>query len=236
MYYDGARAMKLENAFSVDAPLDKTWSTLLDIERVARCLPGARLESDGTGGVYRGEMQLKLGPMNLAYKGTARLAEVEEDEHSATIEARAKELRGSGSASARIRNQLSRGEGGSTIVSVETDLNVTGRPAQFGRGIMEDVATRMLADFAQRLEREIVSGVAPAEAAGPTPAADAPVPPAAAAPEPADEPLDLGSAIAGPLAKRAAVALGVAGLLSLVALAALTSRRRRGLTVIVRWR
>jgi uncharacterized protein len=197
--------MKLENEFSVDAPLDRTWETLLDIPRVAGCLPGARLEAGGADGVYRGEIQLKLGPMTLAYKGTARLAEVDVDEHSATIEARAKELKGSGTATARIRNQLIPGENGSTRVRVETDLGVTGRPAQFGRGIMEDVASRMLADFAQRLEREILA---------------TPEPP------PEDDSFDLGALLLGPLGKRAGVVLGALALL-LLAGAGLRRRSRR---------
>src|SRR4051794_1465445 len=150
--------MKLQNDFLVDAPLDETWATLLDIQRVAECLPGASLESDGGDGVYRGSMQVKLGPMTLAYKGTARMAEVEEDARSATIEVKAKELKGQGTATARIRNKLEPRSGGATHVSVETDLNITGRPAQFGRGIMEDVAGKMLGDFAKRLEGEVLRG------------------------------------------------------------------------------
>ena len=104
--------------------------------------------------MFRGRMRMKLGPMTVGYEGTAQMGEVDEDEHSATIDVRAKEVKGQGSASARIRNQL-RGGDGVTHVSVITDLNITGRPAQFGRGIMEDVATRMLADFAKRLEAEV---------------------------------------------------------------------------------
>src|SRR3954454_1989721 len=110
--------MKLQNDFVVDAPIEDTWATLLDIQRVAQCLPGASLESDGGDGVYRGSMQVKLGPMTLAYKGTARMAEVLEDAHSATIEVKAKELKGQGTASARIRNKLEPEGGGSTHVTV----------------------------------------------------------------------------------------------------------------------
>lgn len=242
--------MKLENEFTVAAPLEKTWETLLDIRRVAECLPGATLESDGADGVFRGRMRMKLGPMTLGYEGTAQMAEVEEDEHSATIDVRAKEVKGQGSASARITNQL-RGGDGVTHVSVVTDLNITGRPAQFGRGIMEDVATRMLGDFAQRLEAEVsrpeANGSAPVEptpqavsAAGSLPNGEAPT----EQPRPAsagsshqgqEEPLlDLGGVIAGPLARRGAIA-GVA-LLVLVALLRLGRRRPRGLTVTVSYR
>ena len=203
--------MKLENEFTVAAPLDQTWSTLLDIERVASCLPGAKLESESSDGTYRGEMTVKLGPMTLSYKGTARLAEVEEDEHIAVLEARARETRGSGMATATIRNQLTTGDEGTTVVKVETDLNITGRPAQFGRGIMEDVSSRMLDDFARRLEREIVEGQAPAAAAQADGDGSAPSAAARAAPPPSDAEgaLDLGSVVMGPLAKRAGIAAAV---------------------------
>lgn len=234
--------MKLENEFTVAAPLERTWKTLLDIERVASCLPGARLEPDATGGTYRGEMTIKLGPMTLAYKGTARLAEVEEDEHIATIEAKARELRGSGMARAMIRNQLTAADDGTTLVKVETDLNITGRPAQFGRGIMEDVSSRMLDDFASRLEREILAGETPAPEAA---AADAPATaevdrPAPSPPPPpsadADDALDLGSVVMGPLAKRAGIAAGVVGLVLVLAAVLLRGRKPRGRSLTVSWK
>src|SRR4051794_5614985 len=215
--------MKLQNDFVVDAPLDQTWATLLDIQRVAQCLPGARVEPGGDDGVHRGEMQLRLGPMTLAYKGTARMAEVEEDEHVATIEVQAKELKGQGTASARIRNRLEP-SGGATHVVVETDLNITGRPAQFGRGIMEDVAGKMLGDFAKRLETEVLSGNGhpPGEAAAAAPAGE-PAPQASSAPPPPKsappqaEALDLGGVLLGPVAKRAAAGVGILALLALLA-------------------
>ncbi len=228
--------MKLENEFSVAAPLEQTWATLLDIPRVAGCLPGATLESDGADGVFRGRMRMKLGPMTVGYEGTAQMGEVDEDEHSATIDVRAKEVKGQGSASARIRNQL-RGGDGVTHVSVVTDLNITGRPAQFGRGIMEDVATRMLADFAKRLEAEVSrpaangAGAAPEAETSPSvesssvesPSGQSSIPASAPGPhEDREEPpaLDLGGVIAGPLAKRGAIAaLAVLVLLAVLGLA-----------------
>ena len=231
--------MKLENEFTVAAPLERTWATLLDINRVASCLPGAKLESEESDGTYRGEMQVKLGPMTLAYKGTARLAEVEEDEHVAIIEARAREVRGSGMATAMIRNQLTANGEGSTHVKVDTDLNVTGRPAQFGRGIMEDVASRMLADFAQRLEREILAGPEELAAAGvgePEAAEVARPAPPEPSPAPAEDALDLGSVVMRPLAKRAGIAAGALAIV-LVLLAVLQRGRRqsRGRSVTIRW-
>lgn len=250
--------MRLENEFSVAAPLETTWETLLDIRRVAECLPGATLDSDGADGVFRGRMRMKLGPMTLGYEGTAQMAEVEEDEHSATIEVRAKEVKGQGSASARIRNQL-RGGDGVTHVSVSTDLSITGRPAQFGRGIMEDVATRMLGDFAKRLEAEVGRPASNgADPGRPQPEAlsaargdtgesmraesetKQPTPASGAKPQgPQDNAnelplLDLGGVIAGPLTKRGAIAAAV--VFVLLALIGLGRRRPRGLTVTVSYR
>jgi uncharacterized protein len=235
--------MKLENEFSVAAPLEQTWATLLDIPRVAGCLPGATLESDGADGVFRGRMRMKLGPMTVGYEGTAQMGEVDEDEHTATIDVRAKEVKGQGSASARIRNQL-RGGDGVTHVSVLTDLNITGRPAQFGRGIMEDVATRMLADFAKRLEAEVslpaANGGSSHPDAGISPSGEPPTEqPSPASAQETDEGreeppvLDLGGVIAAPLAKRGAIAAVV---LLVLILLGLRHRRPRGLTVTVSYR
>jgi len=143
-------ALKLENEFVVAAPIESTWRTLLDLERVAGCLPGARIEPAEEPGSYNGAMRVKLGPMTMEYKGTARLESVDESAHTAVFAVQGKETRGQGSARATIRNQLV-DSGGSTQVLVETELSITGRPAQFGRGIMQDVATSMLGDFAKCL-------------------------------------------------------------------------------------
>jgi len=234
--------VQFENEFVVDAPIDKTWATLLDIRRVAQCLPGAVLESDGADGVFRGSMKVKLGPATLAYQGTARMAEVEEDAHSATIEVKAKEQKGQGTASARIQNQLKPGPQGGPKVTVLTDLNITGRPAQFGRGIMEDVAGKMLQDFAKRLETEVLGTIGSAPVPTSAPAAPkAPADPSAggAGPRPSPEPaeaagLDLGAVLLGPLAKRAGISLGVAVLLALLRMA--VRGRKTGLSVTVNWR
>src|SRR4051812_46992521 len=130
-------ALKLENEFVVDAPVGPTWKTLLDLERVAGCLPGATIEPVGADGTYKGSMRVKLGPMSMNYAGTAKLESVDESEHTAVFAVHGKETRGQGSATATIRNRLVP-EGNTTRVVVETELSVTGRPAQFGRGIMQD--------------------------------------------------------------------------------------------------
>jgi hypothetical protein len=174
-------------------------------------------------------MKVKLGPMNIAYQGAAKLAEVDEDGHVCVLDVKAKEQRGTGTASATITNRLV-AAGEETKVEVETDLAITGRQAQFGRGIMEDVASKMLGDFATRLEKEILAG--PAAPAGEAPA-EAGKPAAeqsAAAPAATDEPpvtpvadddddvLDLGNVVAGPVAKRAAIGAGVAAIVLVIVL------------------
>jgi uncharacterized protein len=161
-------ALTLENEFVVSAGLEPTWRLLLDLERVSRCLPGATVEPGGEDGALLGTMRVKLGPIAMTYKGTARLAEVDDAAHSAVVAVDGKETKGQGSASARIRSTLTP-EGAATRVRVETELNVTGRPAQFGRGIMQDVAAKMLADFAGCLSQTLAE--TPVEAA-PAPALD----------------------------------------------------------------
>ena len=264
--------MKLRNEFSIAAPVDSTWQMLLDIQRVAQCLPGAKIEPADGEGVYRGQMKLRLGPMTVDYKGTAKLADVDEDDRIATIDVKGKEARGQGSASATIRNSVEPIDGGTKVV-VETDLNVTGRPAQFGRGIMEDVASKMLDDFAKRLERELLSPNGSAAAAGDDGPQTVGASREAAAPsvgagagqagaafgvgsgaaqaggagnaagasgssrpsdDEDDEVLDLGSAITGPLVKRAGMAAGV--FVALLLIVGALKPRPKGLTVTLRYR
>lgn len=226
--------MDLVNKITVAADVERTWETLLDVARVANCLPGASLSSSGDDGVFRGKMRVKLGPMTMEYEGVAKLTEVDEDGRTTTIEAQAKEAKGQGTATATIRNTLT-DLGGETQIKVETDLAVTGRPAQFGRGIMEDVASQMLDEFAARLEREILGGkqgLAPADASEPASGPER----AAAAAEP--EPFDLGAVASGAMMQRALPAAGVAGAIALlIALLALLSRRRprSGNSVELKW-
>lgn len=187
--------MKLHNEFFVHVPIDRAWKTLLDIETVAGFLPGAKIEPGGPEGVYQGSMKVKVGPMTVNYQGTARLATVDEQGHSAEIEVRAKEAKGQGTAAAVIRNTL-REEDGGTRVTAETDLQVTGRQAQFGRGIMQDVASRMLDDFAGRFEAYLTSAGAGSSGAngatnGSSGSATAQTTPAP--PPPTEDALDLGS-------------------------------------------
>ncbi|MGH2983866.1 MAG: SRPBCC family protein [Solirubrobacterales bacterium] len=217
--------MKLQNEFTVDAPVDRTWQTLLDIERVATCLPGARIEPGDDDGVYRGAMKVKVGPMTVDYRGTARLQDVDEDTRTASIVVQAREAKGQGTAAAVIRNQLE-ARNGSTHVSAETDLKLTGRQAQFGRGIVEDVAGAMMSDFAKRLELELQGEGAPS---GEKPPAVRAGETAAAATEEPEEALDLGGVLLkSPVARQA----GIIGalVLGLLALLLVLRRPRRRIT------
>jgi uncharacterized protein len=158
--------VRLENEFSVSAPRERVWAALLDVPRVVRALPGAAVEAAGEAGLYRGALTVKLGPVSMTYEGTARLQEADEDEYVAVFRVQGRETRGQGTASATITNHVE-ARGGGTVVRVETDLNVSGRAAQLGRGLMEDVSARMLEQFARGLERELAGEpVPPREAAG----------------------------------------------------------------------
>ena len=215
--------MKLQNEFTVNVPIERAWETLLDIETVAGFLPGAKIEPAGEDGVFRGSMKVKVGPMTINYEGTARMAAVDEQARTADIEVRAKEAKGQGTAAAVIRNQLFE-EAGGTRVAAETDLQVTGRQAQFGRGIMQDVAGRMLDDFARRFEEHLTAPQAAANGNG----AASGAPPPAAEPE---EALDLGSVMTQmPIVRYGApVAAGVVLVAALVGMK--RARGRRGLSV-----
>ena len=192
--------MKLRNEFEVGIPVERTWATLLDVPRVARALPGATIEAAGEGGVWRGSMKVKLGPVTTEYTGTARIQDVDEDDRSAGYRVEGREARGQGTAAATITARLAGADGGTRVV-VETDMSVTGRQAQLGRGLMEQVAGAILDDFAARLERELRGEAAPEDGAT----------------------LDVGAAIRGPLVERAAL-LG-AGVLAGLALGRVVWRR-----------
>ncbi len=145
--------MQLENSFIVPVPIDDAWRVLLDIERIAPCMPGAALDSV-TGDDFTGRVKVKLGPINLTYAGKASFVEKDESIHKAVIDARGKDQRGNGTAAAVVTAQLE-DEGSSTRVNVLTDLNITGRPAQFGRGVMTDVGNKLLGQFADKLAAQL---------------------------------------------------------------------------------
>jgi uncharacterized protein len=196
--------LKLTNEFVVAASLERTWPALLDVPRVARALPGATIDPDPADGAYRGTMKVKLGAVTAEYAGTAMIQDVDEDERAASFRVEARERSGQGTAAATIRTRLAPDDG-RTRVSVETDIEVTGRQAQLGRGIMQDVARGVLDRFAEGLEREL-SGAD----AQPTDSAS-------------DEALDLGGAVLGPLRERGLVF--AAGLVVGLVVGRLVSRR-----------
>lgn len=181
--------MKLEQSFEVAAPIDAVWSALIDVERVAPCLPGAAVEGRDDDGAYRGSFQVKLGPTTASYRGTIRLTEVDEQARVATMEAKGTDRRGQGGATATIVNRLAETDGG-TRVDTESDVAITGRLARFGRpGMIQDISARMLREFAARLQEQLQAegGAADDDDAPPEPE-----PPAHPVPAPSAEPVPVG--------------------------------------------
>jgi carbon monoxide dehydrogenase subunit G len=146
--------LKLENEFTVEAPVEEAWDVMLDLERVTPCLPGASLTGE-SGDEYEGVMTVKMGPVSQKYNGTVRYEETDEENRRAVLRADGKDARGQGTASATITSTL-HDEGGKTRVTVETDMQITGKAAQFGRGMQQEVATKIFDQFSECLEREIM--------------------------------------------------------------------------------
>jgi carbon monoxide dehydrogenase subunit G len=148
-------AIELDNTFTVPAPPEQTWDVLLDVERIAPCMPGASVLSVD-GDEIQGQVKVKLGPLSLTYKGTAKFTEKDQESHTIAIEANGKETRGAGTASANVTATLKPGDtGAETVVSIHTSLNVTGRPAQFGRSLLPEVSGKLIQQFATNLEAMI---------------------------------------------------------------------------------
>jgi uncharacterized protein len=239
--------MKLTNEITVPAPIDEAWALILDVERVAPCLPGASVE-EAEDDQYKGSMKVKIGPIVSTFEGTLKIDEADEEAHRAVLSAKARDSRGKGSANATITSTLVPADEG-TQVTVETDLRVTGPAASFGRGVMQDVSAMLMTQFADCLATKL-GREAPAAAkasAAEEPAAeeegepvaraqplpdDVPTPPGAdteapPAPEPAQEDvLDLGAAGREVLGRRAA-GPAVGAFLLFVLLVLLLRRRSR---------
>jgi len=157
--------VRLEQSFEVDAPIEQVWAALLDLERVAPCLPGASITGHDEEGVYQGTFQVKLGPTTASYRGTIRIESSDADSHTATLAAKGSDKRGQGGASATIVNTLHE-SGTGTRVEAVTDFTITGRLASFGRGgMINDIANRLLRDFAACLQQTL-GGQPAADAAG----------------------------------------------------------------------
>jgi len=218
--------MELTNEFRVGVPVDDAWAILTDVERIAPCLPGAQLQ-EVNGDVYAGVVKIKVGPITAQYKGTASFVEKDDAAHRAVLRAEGRDTRGQGNASASVTATLVT-DGDGTSVKVVTDLTITGKVAQFGRGVLADVSGKLIGQFVDNLERDVLSGSAGASPALPDEAAavesttvdvdPAPAPPqVATTPEtngaatstvrkvsmPEPEPVDLLATAGSPLAKRA---------------------------------
>jgi uncharacterized protein len=147
--------VKLEQSFEVRAPLERVWETLIDVERVAPCLPGAEITEVGEDGTYRGTFSVRLGPTTAAYRGELNIEELDEAARRVVMRASGQDKRGQGSAKATIVSTV-RGDGDLTTVEVETDFTITGRLARFGRGgMIEDISNRLMKDFADCLQQRI---------------------------------------------------------------------------------
>ncbi|WP_139977606.1 SRPBCC family protein [Nocardioides litoris] len=230
--------MDLTHRFTVPTPVDETWAHFQDIAALAECFPGAQVTS-ADGDSFAGSVKVKLGPIALVYSGSGTFVEKDDAAHAFKVDAKGKDKRGNGTAGAQVRLSMSDAADGGTDVEVLTDLNITGKPAQFGRGVMQDVSDKLLGQFVSCLEKRLgeqpgppaeapVDDPGPDPVVEPTPLADAaaaattgatgtPPPRPAAAPRPApaaapqDDSLDLGAAVL-PVLARSYWKQGVAGL------------------------
>ncbi|AMO59466.1 carbon monoxide dehydrogenase subunit G [Mycolicibacterium phlei] len=199
--------MELNNEFRVAVPAAKTWEVLTDVERVAPCLPGATLLSVD-GDEFTGAVKVKVGPITVSYKGVAAFQEKDEAARRVVLRAEGKETRGNGNAAATVTAQL-KDEGDATTVFINTDLTISGKAAQFGRGVLADVASNLIGQFAKSLEASVLGESAPAAAGS---SSDTQAPQAPQADAAGGESIDMLKVVALPVAKRAApVAAAVLG-------------------------
>ena len=205
--------MDLNHSFTVDVPVDDAWRILTDVERIAPCLPGAQLQ-EIEGDTYRGIVKVKVGPIQAQFKGQANFVERDDVAHRAVLKGEGRDTGGKGNASALITAELTALTDSSTSVTVNTDLSITGKVAQFGRGTMADISNKLLAQFVENLnvliaeqpptatvaEQTSAATTAPAESPAQETSADAGVRKIDA---PEAEALDLLSVSTGAIAKRA---------------------------------
>ncbi|MCW2600891.1 MAG: putative rane protein [Frankiales bacterium] len=208
--------MKISNEFTVSVPVAAAWEVLTDLERIAPCLPGTQL-TGRDGDSYQGKVKVKVGPVVTEFSGVATFVEKDDSAYRAVIDAKGKDARGGGNANATITAQL-RAEGAQTVVTVETDLKISGKLAQFGSGMIAEVSNKLLGQFVEELEKQVVGAPAPATAETTAPAAAAPPPP-----PPSLEAVDLTELAGGAVAKRLAPVAVV--LLLLVLLYAVRRKR-----------
>ncbi len=200
--------MEFVNEFRVPVSIDQAWEVLTDVERVVPCIPGTQLLSVD-GDQFTGTVKVKVGPITMQYKGNASFQDKDASAHRAVIKADGKETRGQGNASAMVTAEL-KDEGDDTSCVLTTDLTISGKAAQFGRGVLSDVATKLIGQFAERLEADLLAGSTTV-----SPTAEAPQAPTAAPRTDEAASVDLLSVVAISVAKRVlpvvgAVAVGVA--------------------------
>jgi uncharacterized protein len=197
--------VELSHSFTVPASVEHTWATFMDLQEVGSCFPGATV-TDVTGDGFSGTVKVKLGPIALVYSGSGSFVERDDGAHRAVIDAKGKDKRGNGTAGATVTIQLTDAGNGTTRADVRTDLNVTGKPAQFGRGVMQDVSDKLLGQFVDCIEGKVgappavqepaqeaeppmaASTEAPAETPAPAPAAGPPTPSPTPTPTPSPTP------------------------------------------------
>ncbi|WCB94107.1 hypothetical protein DSM104299_02835 [Baekduia alba] len=234
--------MEFENTFLVQAPLDEVWDLLLDVERIAPCMPGAQVLEQTGDDAYKVAVKVRLGPMTMNYKGDVEILDKDVVAHLATMRAKAKEARGQGTASADIRMAL-REQPGGTEASITTTMQMSGKAAAMGQGVLKDVAASLTDTFAQNLAGMVERGGA-AEAAGPAPAAveahaphaavEADAPHAAEArPAAAPEPPRAVPPASPPPSPAEAAALPVGSLVKAVALGRLRDPKTLGVLALV---
>jgi len=193
--------MEIKNEFTVSVPIDEAWAVLTNLAGIVTCLPGAQLTGQ-EGDTYLGKVKIKVGPVITEYAGTAVFTEKDDTTYRAVIDAKGRDSRGSGNASATITAGL-RPDGDRTLVSVDTDLSITGKIAQFGKSAIVEVSQKLLGQFVECLEAKLTAGqLAPSAAPGDAVPATPGAPSAAPEPQVEAEPLDLMSVAGGAVYKR----------------------------------
>jgi uncharacterized protein len=172
--------MRFENTFDVDAPVDEVYTALLDVERVAPCVPGAEVIGQTGEDAYEVAIKVKVGPISMTYRGTVEIVERHPEDHRAVMRARARETRGQGTADARVQMALSGMGDDKTHGTMVSDVQLAGRAAAMGRGVIQDVSAKIVDTFSENLAAMLSGRGAPAAAAAPAPSQAAPPPPGSA--------------------------------------------------------
>jgi carbon monoxide dehydrogenase subunit G len=225
--------MRFDNTFDVDAPVDEVYTALLDVERVAPCVPGAEVLGQTGEDAYEVAIKVKVGPISMTYRGTVEIVERHPEEHRAVMRARARETRGQGTADARVQMSITE-DGSRSHGTIVSDVQLAGRAAAMGRGVIQDVSARIVDTFAKNLAAmlsgEPAAAPAPASAAPAAPAAAPAATPAPPTPEPAEQSsLPVGRIVGSVIASRLKDPRVIGGVVaSVVALLAAVRWRRNG--------